>query len=242
MTATITAPETRVFVACGRCGGLGSLPCYGHIDRGICYECEGGRGVWSTQEAEDRKAARREKAAEKRAAKRAAEEAEKAAKAAAWTAEHAETVKALDTLKGSFGESLREALETFGSLTEGQEAAVLRIAAEEAVKAAQPVVPVIEGRVTITGTVLATKVVETYFGGRETPSFKMTVADDRGFRVFGTIPTALLSSSTRDEAGEWTTTHSVDKGDRVTFTAQVERSRDDETFGFYKRPTKAERV
>ncbi len=80
--------------------------------------------------------------------------------------------------------------------------------------------PCPSGRVEITGIILSTKWVENNFGG----AYKMVVKDDRGFRVYGTIPSSLGSS---------------DKGDRVTFTATCEPSADDKLFGFYSRPTKA---
>lgn len=75
------------------------------------------------------------------------------------------------------------------------------------------------GRVEITGTVTTTKWVDNGFGG----SLKMRVESPEGWAVWGTVPSAL----------------DVEKGDTVTFTATVEPSRDDQTFGFYKRPAKA---
>ena len=76
------------------------------------------------------------------------------------------------------------------------------------------------GRVEITGTVLKLDSKENDYGTRNV----MTVKDDRGFLVWGTVPTRL-----------W-----PERGDRVTFTAAIEPSDRDEFFGFYKRPTKAE--
>lgn len=76
--------------------------------------------------------------------------------------------------------------------------------------------PVIEGRIEITGKILAIKSEENYWG-MET---KMLVRDDRGFKVWGTYPSALTA----------------EQGEVVTFTATVTKSDDDETFGFYKRP------
>src|SRR5690606_20471029 len=43
--------------------------------------------------------------------------------------------------------------------------------------------------------------------------------------VYGTVPAAIGG---------------VERGERVAFTATVEASDDDETFGFFKRPTKAQ--
>lgn len=78
-----------------------------------------------------------------------------------------------------------------------------------------------EGRVTITGTVLALKWKESQYGS----TLKMLVQDDRGFRVWGSVPANL------DDA---------ERESRITFTATVQASDRDEKFGFFKRPTKAE--
>lgn len=106
--------------------------------------------------------------------------------------------------------------------------------------------PVIEGKIQITGTVLSTKFVDNDFGG----ALKMLVADDRGFKVWGTVPSSIASQGYHDvkltdeatgsrEYAEWIATPFACKGAKVTFSATVERSRDDESFGFFKRPTKA---
>ena len=54
-------------------------------------------------------------------------------------------------------------------------------------------------------------------------SLKMIVRDDTGFRVFVSVPSSI----------------EVDKGSRVTFTANITPASDDPTFSFGKRPTKA---
>ena len=102
----------------------------------------------------------------------------------------------------------------------------LRTVREEAVAKAQAntpkveATPVVTGRVTITGVVAKRYSRDTDWGTQ----FKMIVLDDRGFKVCGTEPSALYA----------------EEGDRVTFTATVEASPTDNTFGFFKRPTKAE--
>ena len=73
--------------------------------------------------------------------------------------------------------------------------------------------------VEVTGTVLSTKWVENKYGS----TLKMLVEDRRGFKVFGSVPSALENV----------------RGRSVSFTAALEPSRDDEKFGFFKRPTKA---
>lgn len=95
-------------------------------------------------------------------------------------------------------------------------------AARQAAKAAKQTAPVPETdeRIVIEGVVKSIAEKANDFGVR----WVFTVEDDRGFRVWGTIPKAIDPSI----------------GDRVRFTAKVERSSDDETFGFIKRPTKPE--
>ena len=78
----------------------------------------------------------------------------------------------------------------------------------------------VEGRVVITGTVLAFKAQESMYGD----VLRMLVQDDRGCRVWGSVPSSL------DDA---------ERESRVTFTATVTASDNDAKFGFFKRPTKA---
>ena len=78
-----------------------------------------------------------------------------------------------------------------------------------------------EGRVVITGTVLAFKRQESIYGD----VLKMLVQDDRGFRVWGSVPASL---------------EDAERESRITFTATVTVSDKDAKFGFFKRPTKAE--
>lgn len=96
--------------------------------------------------------------------------------------------------------------------------------AERAEKAAsEPApAPVVEGRITVTGEVLSTKAQDSPYG----PTLKMLVLEERGFKVWGTLPRALEADVPL-------------VGKRVVFTASVERSDDDECFGFFKRPAQA---
>lgn len=84
--------------------------------------------------------------------------------------------------------------------------------------------PVPEGRVDVEGEVLKVEMRENGYGGRVV----MTVRSDDGWTVWGTAPKAF----------RW----DVEKGDRVRFRAEIEASDDDESFGFYSRPTKAELI
>ena len=95
-------------------------------------------------------------------------------------------------------------------------AAAQRAAEQAELDAAEPCPT---GRVEITGEILAIKLQEGYYGD----TWKMLVKDDRGFKVWGSIPSSLHAS----------------RGVRVSFMAAVEPSADDDKFGFFKRPTKA---
>ena len=95
-------------------------------------------------------------------------------------------------------------------------AAAQRAAEQAELAAAEPCPP---GRVEITGEILTIKLQEGYYGD----TWKMLVKDDRGFKVWGSIPSSLHAS----------------RGVRVSFMAAVEPSADDDKFGFFKRPTKA---
>jgi len=112
----------------------------------------------------------------------------------------------------------------WGSLSEKQVAVLVRQLDEFKAKQTRTAVvneaPV--GKVEIVGEVVGMKWVESNFG-YNTGSLKMTVIDDRGFKVFGTCPSNLQCS----------------RGSRVKFTATVEQNPTDKTFGFFKRPTKA---
>jgi len=132
----------------------------------------------------------------------------------------------------NFYADLLAKLERFGTLTDGQMAAVERNidkdnqrAAEREARmereAAMDKNPCPTGRGQITGEVLSAKWKDTPFGAQ----LKMLVLDDRGFKVYGTVPSRL-----DDE---------VERGTRITFVAEVTPSDDDELFGFFKRPTQA---
>ena len=70
------------------------------------------------------------------------------------------------------------------------------------------------------------------------------VKDDAGFRVWGSVPSALalLEVEVADEIDpsyKWKEQRGMKNGDRITFTATVTPSNDSRTFGFFKRPGKA---
>ncbi len=145
----------------------------------------------------------------------------------------------------------------WGSISEKQADLVKKIAREhaewqtrKAEKEAErgPVEDVPEGRVEVIGTIISTKWVDNDFGG----AFKMLVESDEGhWRVWGTLP-AKIDSTLRhmnDEVRDHNWNRTEDflpgfdfKGSKVRFTAAIEPSKDDKTFGFYSRPTKPELI
>lgn len=143
---------------------------------------------------------------------------------------------------GGFYFDLLHKLNRYGSLSEKQVAAVLKSEAREAEFQAKrdadnailaEAGPLEEGRREITGTIVSARFQESDFGS--TP--KMLVKQDDGNKVWLTIPDAAFNTG---EPHPHDIRH-IDnfKGCRITITATVERSRDDEHFGFGKRPTKA---
>lgn len=153
-----------------------------------------------------------------------------------------------------FLRSVAAQLDRKGELSEAQVGAVKKFMAREAEQAAKRAAeaealkdagPLETGRRTVEGEVLSTRYQESDFGG----AWKWLVRQDDGNKVWGSIPGSVidltLDTSYYDENGNLCVEQSqVDgveglRGCRVRFTAAVERSRDDEHFGFYKRPTKA---
>ena len=129
-------------------------------------------------------------------------------------------------------------MERYGEASEKFVAAILRSkirqaewATKKAAEAAEAK-PVIEGKLTITGEVVSVKWKENAYGGR----LVMTVKDDRGFKVWGTVPASIQSVASLTDPTDF---RQLDRGDRVAFKATVTKSDTDETFGFFKRPTEA---
>ena len=91
----------------------------------------------------------------------------------------------------------------------------------EAERAEAEPVPLTGKRETVEGVVLKVDWKENAYGSRQV----FTVQDDRGFRIWGTVPSAI---------------YQVAEGDRVRYDARLEASDRDEKFGFHSRPTKAE--
>lgn len=227
-------------VVCDRCDGKGGWGLvadlggshgrfYGPVVGRNCRTCRGAGFVTGPMAR-----AIRSRLAREAAALRRQETAE--TKRAEWVAAHPAEHAWLTARAGrsSFAGSLLEGLARYGSLTDGQLAAVQRCAAADAVRDAEQAatrqrladagVECPEGKITVTGKVVRVAWKNTGYGETQ----KMTVESAEGWKVYGTVPAAIA-----DEVAEGVT---------VTFTAKVEQSDRDEAFGFYSRPTKAEVV
>ena len=160
------------------------------------------------------------------------------ADAEAFLAAHEGLEEAL-SIRHNISSDLAAKLCKYGALSDAQVALAFKLhtqvserAAREA--AAEPV-PMTDDRITITGRVISTKVQDSMYGS----TIKMLLVDDRGFKLYGTAPSKVLDTC-YGEDGRWERSFEdvVKGGLRVSFSAKVERSRDDAKFGFYSRPTK----
>jgi len=131
--------------------------------------------------------------------------------------------------ENGFYDDLLRKLKKWGPWSDRQRDAVLRgvVTDKERAKAkaerdaeVKAPLPDFTGRVTVEGVVVSVKWQENDFGSRQV----MTVKHDDGWLVWGSVPSGL---------------YDVERGDRVRFDATVEKSDRDESFGFFKRPTKA---
>lgn len=225
-----------IIETCGKCGGKGTIFFYLHVDGGICYDCEG-RGHWKNTVATLRKRERsfinRTNLATLKSALAKIEAKSNLDKFNEENPGVSEKITALANGGNSFAVSLEDALNKFGGLTENQLNAVNKMITQFEREATEKslATPVPTGKDVVTGTILSMKWVDNHFsynGG----TLKMVVQDDRGFKVYGTVPKAI----TTDENGDYS---SNIEDSRVTFNATLEPSKDDDKFGFFKRPTKA---
>lgn len=227
---------------CYRCAGAGYIAAFGYWDAGICYGCHGARGKMvsaKTQAGRARTDRRRVREAAQQAAREEQERQERDVKRAEWKAANNDVVEALETMKGNFAQDMRDSIQYRGSLTEKQAAAVRRIAQENAERA-QKAVEVPTGREVITGKILTVKRRESDYG----ITYRATIEDDRGFRVNGNLPGAIIDqfftmwqdehNKTHATSEDWT---EIAQGARITFTATLEPK--ETGFGFWKRPARA---
>jgi hypothetical protein len=225
--------------SCTRCGGAGG---YKHWPGFTCFRCFGnGRTDADNVRVYDdteyvKVEARNEKARARREAKKVAEAASQVEANRATYGERFDRIMA-STVGNGFIRDIQDKASRY-DLTEKQVAAAIEAieraeawAREDAAKAEalDAAGPVTEGRRVIEGEVVTTKYQDSDYGS----TLKMLVVQADGNKVWGTVPTI------RDGEGDRSY---IEIGDRVRFMAKVERSAEDEHFGFFSRPTKAEIV
>lgn len=140
-----------------------------------------------------------------------------------------------------FRASLADTLYKRGALSDAQLGALKKGVEREKATAEEQAAagPLAEGSYEVVGEVVSEKWVDGMYGS----THKMLVKLDNGNKVWGSVP-AKVEDACRghhdQETGEWVDSERELVGARVKFTAFVERSRDDEHFGFFKRPKQAE--
>lgn len=232
---------------CGRCDGSGVW-----VNGGVCFNC-GGSGFHPNQTPHKFQAAPplREKRYLAAVAKRQAEQDALDAALAALPEPVAAALRASEDrfqqLNGYYGDGeemsrdevfthgLYGKLRKYGKLSAAQIAAVERGLERAARRAAEDAAladaePLAEGKREVEGEVVSTKVQHSAYGS----ALKMLVKQDDGNKVWGTVP-RTLEDRAYDEGFDLV-------GQRVRFTATVERSDTDEHFGFFKRPGKVKKV
>lgn len=173
---------------------------------------------------------------------------------AAWREANADLVAFLqadgEEHTDNFYRSLAQALHKYGNLSERQAEALRQSIARNVARDAQraeriaaaaarteDAPPIETGRRAITGTIISTKIKHDEVYG---DTLKMLVEEENGNRVYGTCPRSLEDLTFSRIGPDNVVTEGIElPGQKVTFTAAVEASRDDEHFGFYKRPASA---
>ena len=128
-----------------------------------------------------------------------------------------------------------------GRLSDKQIELAFKLVADVAKRADEPElapVPETSERVRITAKLVHQKNVDGYYGQTLKGLFLCDAGDGKAFKLWGTVPQAVADAEFAYQGahGEWPT----DLIPAVSFTARIERSSDDESFGFFKRPTKVE--
>lgn len=247
----LTTDGEAFFRGCTRCGGTGHYSFNGYDS--ICYKCGNHIDGRLGAHIGDRAAAEKDAAArQKRVDARIRKLDQKVANLRERDNDVAEFLLSInlqepDKKTSAFIAAMAQAVQYpaqaekpfTDKMLEAVQKVLAKNAERAAVDAARPAV--LEGRVVIQGTVLSTKSYETDFG----TAYKMLVEDSRGFKVYGSIPSSLwndvefLGGYRKLAWGETDGVMSKLVGMELIFTATVEASRDDKSFGFFKRPAKA---
>lgn len=132
-----------------------------------------------------------------------------------------------------FLNDMQRSLATYGYLTTAQAEATRKIInkrieqAQARLAEPQPTELAPEGKVTVRGKIISTKVVNTLYGNQT----KMLVKLDNGNKVYGTMPNSIESAIWKNDIEDFNPV-----GVTVEFSATFNRNEDH--FSFYSRPTK----
>lgn len=222
------------WVDCKRCGGEGSMTQFRDVAGGECFDCHGAKGADTPVSVIRRRArdqVRRDNAASEKLQERRLRHNSNYHRAIEMNPSAEDWVDAIS--EDAFLSDLWEKAFAF-DLSDKQLAVIGRhfdrkagrVAAKEAELAAAVEVP--EGKYEITGEIVALKYEPNPFGYGSVP--KMTVKDERGFKVYGTAPAALF----KDENAEL-------EGRKVAFTATMKPGRE-KGFGFFSGPSKTRAI
>lgn len=246
---------------CPRCLGSGNVG-YGSVTShdvthgcgvtGACFQCLG-TGIMTVRYQSIKARAKRKA---ERDAKLAEETAKQTARRAArldWDAANPEIVALINELADHDHQRglAYDLWNNFNLIpTSAQVEALHKIKADrDAREAARR--PVQTGKQTITGRILSIKDHENMYG----TTVKMTIMDDRGFKVWGTMTGPIQNlvydawmatfgddaeQKIRESGPQVWRDWAKNAGQRVTFTATVDAAQGDDSFdfGFFKRPTK----
>jgi len=97
------------------------------------------------------------------------------------------------------------------------------------------------GRITVSGEIVRMKYVDSPYGEIHKMLVKVTTNEGE-YKLWGSVPRSLEGDYVSDANHGQILMGAAEQGDKITFTATVERSRDDDSFGFFKRPSKASLV
>lgn len=216
-----TDGSVTIAAHCTRCGGSGI---YSHY-HGTCYDCEGAVTKGATRQISLVGMAQTAKAKHNKAAR---EYQERLKAAEAFDLEHPGVRAFLETnQRNAFLTSLRSQLGRFGTLSGAQLAAVAK-AQERASQAAQEASqagPLPQGTWTGEVTVISTRTQDGQWGS----NLKALLRLPNGSKAWGTCPKVLAQLP-----------HAQRPGQTIEFTATLEPSKDDPSFGFFKRPRKVQ--
>lgn len=218
----------RIEESCGKCLGTGLYLAPTHVvdgaGRPFCFGCQG-TGIYSRLVSSARQTSR---AAAKRRAEAVNTAREAAARRVQFETAHPGlrdrltdahySLRSGHPIRAQLGYLLDDLESIAGTLTTeqvDQAESLLELLEQERLQRR----PVPAGRVAVTGEVLTIKPVESEWG-----TTLKAVIRGAGWRVYGTLPSGLTGAH---------------RGDVVEFTATVNPSDDDDSFGFYRRPTKA---